>query len=93
MKLVIEIPNEVVEKESYADYFGCFSRELYEIIKNGTPLPKGHGRLIDADMLDETVLRLNTEQDAQITRTEYKIISNVLYEIPTIIEADKEREE
>ena len=45
MKLVIEIPEK---------YYELFKREdcLAEgYIANGTPLPKGHGRLIDADLL------------------------------------------
>lgn len=53
IELVIKIPEEDYIKisnsnPSYADDFN-----LYYAIKNGTPLPKGHGRLIDADELIE----------------------------------------
>ena len=41
-------------------------------------------RLIDADALDSVVFRLNTEENAQITRLEYKLIDNVIFEFPTI---------
>ncbi len=41
-------------------------------------------RLIDADVLDSVILRLNTEENAQITRGEYKLIENVIFEFPTI---------
>ena len=50
-------------------------------IKNGTPLPKGHGRLIDS-------------KDAYkkfYNRSMAKIGKEVLDETPTIIEADKEQ--
>lgn len=41
-------------------------------------------RLIDADVLDEVVLDLNTNRNAGITRGEYKIIDSVLFEFPTV---------
>ncbi len=53
MKLVIDIPEEM-----YKDYVlvnlsrGNGKNIVYDFlkaIKHGTPLPKGHGRLIDAD--------------------------------------------
>ena len=40
-------------------------------------------RLIDADALDSVVFHLNTE-GKQITRSEYKLIDNVIFEFPTI---------
>lgn len=48
-------------------------------------IPKGHGRLIDEKTLDDTIERLNT-----LTRYEYKIIGNILFEMPTILEAEEE---
>ena len=44
-------------------------------IKNGTPLPKGHGRLFD-------------ERD--IVSSNYEVIGNRIYELEPIIDADKE---
>lgn len=41
-------------------------------------------RLIDADALDSVVLRMNTKENAQITRGEYKLIDSVIFEFPTI---------
>lgn len=54
MKIVIDIPEEdyvyIAKKHCLPS---CDDRTLrknvYEMITNGTPLPKGHGRLIDAD--------------------------------------------
>lgn len=47
MKLVIEIPEEYYNAIKAIPDIQCYADML--IIKNGTPLPKGHGRLIDAD--------------------------------------------
>ena len=40
-------------------------------------------RLIDADVLDDVVQRIN-ENGGLITRTEYKTIDRILFEFPTI---------
>lgn len=82
MKLVIDIDERIVEdaKNGY--------RRLDEIadavVKTGTPLPKGHGRLIDAD----EIMALAHEEGA------YDYVSaKEIADAPTIIEADKEEEE
>lgn len=50
MKIVIDI-----EEERYNQIKRCADNflvgALERAVKNGTPLPKGHGRLIDADAL------------------------------------------
>ena len=46
MQIVIDIPKEEYERLAYIDIL-----KLRTYIENGTPLPKGHGRLIDADAL------------------------------------------
>lgn len=43
-------------------------------------------RLIDADALDNVVMRLNAKRNKGITRSEYKLIDNVLSEFPTLVE-------
>lgn len=52
MKIVIDIPEGIME---YIENNGCLSviynDEVAKAIINGTPLPKGHGRLIDAEWL------------------------------------------
>lgn len=55
--------------------------EMRMAIKNGTPLPKGHDRLIEAKRLKEVFCR-NTGYD-------YHDLIDIA---PTIIEADKESE-
>lgn len=51
MQVLIEIPDEEYKKisnsnPSYADDFS-----IYYAIRNGKPLPKGHGRLIDEKII------------------------------------------
>lgn len=90
MKLVIEIPEEIYEelKSHYKNITGGLV--THEAIANGTPLPKAHGRLIDADALLEQ-FRDGTEgyDCAAYTRHE---IGNIIDLEDTIIEADKEEE-
>lgn len=52
MKLVINIPDYIKEKadDGKGEEFGIPLWLVYEIA-NGTPLPKGHGDLIDRDDL------------------------------------------
>lgn len=52
MKIVIDIPKELYE-EIICDE-ACGLNEITRAIANGTLLPKGHGRLIDADELLDT---------------------------------------
>ena len=49
MQIVIEIPDE--EYREIRQGHKTFNTELYLLngVLEGTPLPKGHGRLIDAD--------------------------------------------
>lgn len=85
MQLVINIPVELYE----ANIRGLEAGEVWDLrvaVKNGTPLPKGHGDLVDRnDLLEYT----------DINRSAYIPVIN-RYEIitaPTIIEADKETDD
>ena len=49
MKVVIDIPEEILRTIRENDVGNI----IYKAIKNGTPLPKGHGRLIDENELCE----------------------------------------
>lgn len=51
MQIVINIPDEKYERLPYIDQIS-----LRDYIANGTLLPKGHGRLIDADDLDNHII-------------------------------------
>lgn len=47
-------------------------------------IPTPHGRLIDEKTLDDTIERVHI-----LTRYEHKIVSNILFETPTILEAEE----
>lgn len=49
MKIVIDISDQ--KYKWIVDNPQTYTDDLCEAIRNGTPLPKGHGRLIDADWL------------------------------------------
>ena len=70
IELVIKIPKKVYEALTHAEF--VFD-EIRKSIANGTPLPKGHGRLFD-------------ERD--IVNGNYEIIGNRIYELEPIIDAD-----
>ena len=81
MQIVIDVPywlyNVIMEcKEPN------YSKSLGEAVRDGTPLPKYHGRLIDADAL----LRKHPEFDT------YTFPSTTINNAPTIIPATKEGE-
>ena len=80
MQVVINIPDEDFNdiKCRYKNGNPIGSHYLERIVNLGNPLPKGHGRLIDADALP-----LNAIDDANYG-------SNYIRIAPTIIEADKE---
>lgn len=85
MKVVIDIPEEIYKelKSYYKNITGGLV--IHEAIANGTPLPKGHGRLIDADAL---------LSKAKFLYRGYEIaLTNTIGDAPTIIEAEQEANE
>lgn len=90
MKYIIDIPEKVYKIiQGWDDKTLSWSENL---IKTATPLPKGHGRLIDADEL-LTLFHDGTEGYDCATYTRYEIGNILEVEAPTIIEADKEQED
>ena len=91
MKLVIEIDDETYK--SWKEMCGLFNTSnfcLYDSIMNGTPLPKGHGRLIDADAEIKSIEKTMNMSDEKYGAF-YRGQIATLRMSPTIIEADKER--
>lgn len=55
MKLIIDIPKYIADMcKECGRVIDADTEKVGKAIKNGTPLPKGHGRLIDADELKTT---------------------------------------
>ena len=92
MKLIIDIPNynlDGVQNGSIA----C--GQILKAVKNGTPLPKGHGRLIDADDLiqdiidDNQLCIFNSESERIVHDEMVNFAVDRLTYCSTVIEADK----
>ena len=82
IELVIRIPKDVYEDcKQGLDLYG-----VVDLIKNGQILPKGHGRLIDADAF------LKAERPRGISEELWTMcgIYNRIGAMPTIVEKDKE---
>ena len=88
IEVVIKIPEEIME---YVKNNGCLSviynNEVEKAISNGTPLPKGHKRLI------EDKFEVGPVFDEEGNRVGYKYVTQEdLNNALTIIEADTENE-
>ena len=83
MQIVIEIPDE-----EYIRICDEPCTELGLAVRNGTPLPKGHGRLIDADKINDS--NINAVKRNGKIYVELSDFQDLIDNAPTIIEADKE---
>lgn len=101
MKIVIDMPNDeydLIMKSDKSYMADSVSKEaMMYAIKNGTPLHKGCGRLIDAKALEDAMYHEAFEVDSDMQKWDsgnwirYKMFENALCDAPTIIEADRER--
>lgn len=111
MQIVIDIPEEDYKFIKDLQFYHSGRRNGRAIeqnvingIRNGTPLPKGHGRLIDAD---EALIAMGTWEKFDYTETgclvrnpgndyvpyvHYEDMVKAVSDMPTIIEADTEAE-
>ena len=90
MELVIKIPTAIYEASQILDVKHEDTIQIpLEVIANGTPLQKGHGRLIDADVITKD---LNTFRDAFsiYQQTGDKSLVRIVCIAETILEADTE---
>ena len=88
MKVVIDIDEEEYKAildcaKKSPEYLNCC--EL--MIADGKPLPKGHGRLIDADKLKTHFIGTELGTDLEV------YLEPTIINAPTIIEADKAESE
>ena len=88
MQIVIDISEEMYEQLKYLNVHG-FTTAVEEAVANGTPLPKGHGKLFDVnDILDRIGLEDN-DDNREENVGEIVTLEDFDY-IPTIIPADTE---
>jgi len=90
MQVVIDIDEYDYKKakqlvsDGVFDYNGT-TAHLFRSVVNGTPLPKGHGRLIDAD-------RLKEEMEKDVRRAmSFVDLTDFVWLAHTIIDDDKEK--
>lgn len=93
MQIVINIPEEVYKASQIIDakYENVIQIPL-EVIKNGTPLPKGHGKLVDATALpqeDKNIVVKSILAPGTIACVGAIRLQEYVNGLPTIIEADK----
>ena len=99
MRIVIDIPEDDYKSIKDMQYYISGRRSGRQIeyniinaILNGTPLPKGHGRLIDADKLQKSYCDDNCGVRKCVDAMDRCVFIGSVLEAPTIIEADKESE-
>lgn len=85
MQIMIDLPEEIIaDAKTSPNFFPTYHfGTLWKAVRNGTPLSKGHGRLIDTDAIAMPILE--TEADEKWMRI-------AINSAPTIIEADTESE-
>ena len=94
IELVIKIPDIFyTQTKSYVEK-NKVEGNILSALAHGTPLPKGHGRLIDADALkkdDEVTewLSINPIRTGKMLNQFSKLFVKKIDDEPTIIEADK----
>jgi len=94
MQIVINISEESyknikeqVDKRDYPDM------QIGRAIADGTPLPKGHGRLKDADAMIKRITNLTKCSNGYSKVYDETMIINIISNELTIIEADEAESE
>lgn len=106
MQIVIDIDENVFTRlfDNGTKDYAIVNNDLFAIaksIRNGTPLPKGHGRLKDEDEIVKAIeerVEFLRNHDAIFMRLRKDIdilgcIPKIRCEVPTIIEADNTESE
>ena len=88
MQIVIDVPEYIYKLcQGHGDI-------VYKYIANGTPLPKGHGDLVDRDAISERYFAIYDEAMNCSNQPTYKYLldklSMCLDDADAIIEADEE---
>jgi len=91
MKIVIDIPEEIIKdaKDSPNYYPTYHFKEIWRAITNGTPLPKGHGKLIDSNILKGHIDKLPALPDGNFAGN-HSALKALINMQPTIIPTESE---
>lgn len=79
VEVVVKIPKYYL---THPQDYSC----LAECVRRGIPLPKGHGDLKDTEKLKKAFITWSYGVHGNYTDAD---IANIIYNSPTIIEADK----
>jgi len=91
MHVLINIPEEQYEKIQNISNF--ISADANQLIRDGIPLPKGHGALKDTDAICKDIISaLGIHDENYLLEAEYAVYKRIK-NAPTIIEADKEHKD
>lgn len=87
IELVIKIPEDTYQYVMNTGTYGHYRFNSARAIRNSTPLPKGHGRLIDAS---EVVKAYAFEKKTNALSGDDDAFIEAIKRVSTIIEVDKE---
>lgn len=91
MQIVIDIPEGLKDVFEHRNVTALDVEMMRKAIKNGTPLPKGHGRLIDADALNTKMeQRMGEIGDDESIWESSNVATALEMFAPTIIPAESE---
>lgn len=96
-ELVIKIPEESYTALMEIKDALQRTQGFEKFIVNGTPLSKGHGRLVDADILENEIdwLEKTTNEGSLVEKAVHRKLMeciSIISSTPTIIEADDKAE-
>ena len=95
IELIIKMPEKVYKSIINGKNYISYQEYVEEAIKNGTPLPKGHGRLVDADKLNRKRKYCFQTECGAFPKSEWFIKADDLFSASTIIDkykAEKNRD-
>lgn len=86
MKIVIDIPDGMINAFTHEEQWtALLCADMNDILQKGIPLPRKHGRLIDADEVKKDHIRwLGYLDEDMIIR-----LNLAVDKIPTVLNADK----
>lgn len=97
MQVVIDVPDKVYEMVMNTGTYGCYRFNSSKAIRDGVPLPKGHGDLVDRDAINSRFYDIWKELESYSNKPTYKHLldkwSMCMDSASPIIEADTEESE
>ena len=95
MKLIIDIPEGLKKDFELEQWTALSCMEMKDALEKATPLPKGHGKIVDADKTIANAYEVYSAVGTPciITSDQMYAIREVLTAAQAIIEADTESED